>query len=215
MSNASAPRPSPPPKRRRRSAVTGPARLVDEGTRPDVPALFRRHLRRHARAEVALTRLRILALRLGAGDVARLPSLRLLVAHPRAAEWEVEVHRALLDPVRRPAVRGLVHALVDGRIAVRAAPLGGWSPDFSVFHGDDGPRRGLVGGHWLERPHPDRGPVLGIELGRPGARALARRFADLWAGAYDVTPALTGLLGRTAERLRAAPGEIDTLPVRR
>lgn len=203
--------PGAPRRARRRPAATAtPARLLEESTRPDVPDVFRRHLRRSVCTDIALTRLRILGLRLGPGDVDALPRLRLCVAHPRAAEWEVEVHRALLDPSRRRTVRGLVEALVAGRITVRAAPLGGWSPDFSVFHADDGPRRALVGSHWLERPHPERGPVIGVELAAAGARALARRFDDVWRMSYDITPALVGLLGRTLATTGTAVSAIDT-----
>lgn len=175
-----------------------------------MPALFRRHLRRNERADIALTRLRILGLRLNSADVRDLPELRLCVAHPRAAEWEVEVHRALLDPSRRRTVEGLIRALVSGRISVRAAPLGGWSPDFTVFHDADGPHRALVGSHWLERPHPERGPVIGVEFAAPGARTLAGRFEVVWRTAYDITPALSGLLGRTLSKAEQTPRPIDT-----
>lgn len=211
------PEPTPLPEarerrgQRRRSAVATRARFVDESTRPDMPALYRRHLRTSRTADIALTRLRILGLRLNAADVAQLPRIRLCVAHPRAAEWEVEVHRSLLDPSRAAPVRGLISALAQGRITVRAAPLGGWSPDFTVFGRDSGPRRALVGSHWLERPHPERGPVIGVELAGAGARALSRRFDDVWESAYEVTPALAGLLGRAIDHTRGRPVEpIDT-----
>lgn len=203
--------PVPRPRRRSRSATRTPARLLDEGSRPDVPAIYRRHLRRSVRADIALTRLRILRLRIPAGDVTALPELRLCVAHPRAAEWEVEVHRALLDPSREKMVRRLVAGLTGGRISIRAAPLGGWSPDFTVFHAPEGPRRGVVGAHWLERPHPERGPILGIEVARAGARALSRRFDEIWSAAYDITPALIGLLGRAAARGTGGAERVETI----
>jgi hypothetical protein len=101
--------------------------------------------------------------------------------------------------------------LEDGRLEVRSAPLGGWSPDFSVFADGDGPFALLVGGHWFDRPYPHRGPAFGALLLDDAPRRGARRHQELWERAHDVGPAVWNLLSK-AERsagLLSAPTGSD------
>jgi hypothetical protein len=158
--------------------------------------VFGRLARRSRSLEVAVTRVRLTTLDLGVGDLAGLERIRLLMAEVRAPLLDAEAHAALRDPVRAVTLRHLIEELRRGRVEIRTAPLGGWSPDFTIFHGPDGPRSGLVGPHWLERPYPHRGPAWAMVLEPPEARHAAERFQDIWAAAYDVSPALAGMLDR-------------------
>jgi hypothetical protein len=179
-------------------------RLLDERGSPDFREVFGRLARRSRSLEVAVTRVRLTTLDLGVGDLAGLERIRLLMAEVRAPLLDAEAHAALRDPVRAVTLRHLIEELRRGRVEIRTAPLGGWSPDFTVFHGPDGPRAGLVGPHWLERPYPHRGPAWATVLDPPEARRAAERFRDLWSAAYDVSPALAGMLDR-AEAAAGGP----------
>ncbi len=90
--------------------------------------------------------------------------------------------------------------LEAGRLEVRSAPLGGWSPDFTVFVDGEGPRAVLVGFHAFERPYPHRGPALASVHGDDAARLAATRHRELWESAHDVGPALWSILSRAAKR---------------
>lgn len=180
------------------AASTHRGRLLVEGTAPSFPSVYRRLLRRSETVDVALTRLRIATLKLEEADVAGLVRFRLVLAELTTSAWEVETHRALLDPGREGVLRALIERLQGGGLEVRAAPLGAWSPDFSVFRGSaDGPPTALVGPHWLE-PSPGRGgPRFAFMVGGEDARRVSVRFDRLWRRAYDVGPAVGRLLGGT------------------
>src|SRR5690606_38328816 len=86
-----------------------------------------------------------------------------------------------------------------GAAEVRSAPLGGWSPDFSVFHSEAGPSAVALGFHWFERPFPHRGPAFASIHGPAEAALALRRFEELWARAHDIGSAVLDILER-AER---------------
>jgi hypothetical protein len=87
-----------------------------------------------------------------------------------------------------------------GRLEVRAAPLAGWSLDFTGFSGtEEGPLAVLTGFHRFEHPHPHRGPALGALHYGAAARLATRRHRELWENAHDVGPAVWSILSK-AER---------------
>ena len=175
----------------------GKPRLLIEGSTPRFPNVYRGLLRRSTRVDVALTRLRIATLRLRAEDLGQVRRLRIVLAELTTAAWEVETHRALLNPQKEPLLRGLISSIQDGKLQVRAAPLASWSPDFTVFHPDDGDCQALLGPHWLEATPSSRGPRFGFHVSGREAMRVADRYERVWGEAYDVGPAVGRLLGGT------------------
>lgn len=199
--------PPPPLSIRPAASVDAPnpgGRLLIEGVSPRFPAVYRRWLGRSDRVDIALTRLRIATLRLEVDDLRRVDRIRIVLAELSTSAWEVETHRALLDPRRAPVLRRLVDLLRTGRLRVRSAPLAGWAPDFTVFHRDGagaGGPRAIVGPHWLEGSPGLQGPRFAFAVHEHDARRVAERFERIWERAYDVGPAVTRLLGGTMEAL--------------
>lgn len=183
--------------------------LLDERHRPDFKDIFRWYVRRSADVASAVTRVRLSTLDLEEEDLATVESLRVLVAELNALTLDAEARLIQSDRRRAPRVETLRRMLEDGRLEVRSAPLGGWSPDFTVFGSDGLPEAVLSGFHWFERPYPHRGPALASVHCGDSARLAARRHAELWEQAHDVGPALWSILSkaqRSARILRAAAG---------
>jgi len=160
--------------------------------------------------DVALTRLRLSALDLRSVELRNLRRLRLLLAEVNSVNLGAEAHAVMADPERGGSLRFLAALLDRGVVLVRAAPLAGWSPDFTVFRGPDGPSAVLLGFHWLERPFPFGGPALASLHGAGGAALAGRRFDETWGRAHDIRPAIHGILRRAAgstPRTQARPAE--------
>jgi hypothetical protein len=176
-----------------------PAILLDERTRPDLRDAYGILTRDATQIAVAVTRVRLATLDLRAEELSSVTSLRVLVAELNALTLDAEARLIHSDPRRAPRVALYRGLLESGRLEIRSAPLGGWSPDFSVFSGAEGPSAVLTGFHWFERPYPHRGPAFAsIHFGSQVA-AAANRHAELWARAHDVGPAVWNILSK-AER---------------
>jgi hypothetical protein len=185
--------------------------LFDERSRPDFRDVFGRMLTEATHVDIALTRLRLSALDLRSVELRNLRRLRLLLAEVNAVGLAAEAHAVLADPERGGSLRFLA-ALVDrGMVLIRAAPLAGWSPDFTVFRGPSGPLSVLLGFHWLERPFPFRGPALASLHGPGGAALAGRRFDETWGRAHDIRTAIHGILQR-ATRQTVQPHRQPTEP---
>lgn len=180
-----------------------PAVLVDERGKPDFRDIFLTLVRQSVDVAVAVTRVRLSTLDLEWDDLARVESLRVLVVELNALTLDAEARLIQSDPRRASRVVLYRRLLEAGRLEVRSAPLGGWTPDFSVFSGPDGPVAALLGRHWFERPYPHRGPALSSVHLEEGARLAARRHQALWDTAHDVGPAVWSILSK-AERARRA-----------
>jgi len=126
--------------------------------------------------------------------------MRILVAEINAQTLEDETFGLLMDPVRRDTLGRIQGLLASGRMELRSAPLAGWSPDFSVFSGHQGPRALLLGLHWVQRPFPHRGPAWLSCFGPAEARMGGSRFDDLWRGAHEIGPAVLKLFDRAIVR---------------
>jgi len=181
-----------------------PAVLLDERHRPDFRDVFAALARRSTDIVAAVTRVRLSTVDLGPQELGGLRSFRVLISEINAHNLDAEASGLLQHPRRAPNVRMLTSMLEESRLEVRAAPLGGWSPDFTVFSEAAGPVAVLMGSHWFERPYPYRGPALASLHGTAAARLARARYEELWGAAHDVGPALWSILARACTRAHPA-----------
>jgi len=189
--------------------VVSPGILLDERTRPDFRDAFGHLARSSTDIATAVTRVRLSTLDLEREELDRIESLRVLVTELNALTLDAEARLIRADPRRAPRVELFRELLQDGRLEIRSAPLGGWSPDFTVFADAEGPHSVLTGFHWFERPYPHRGPALGAVHFADAARLAARRHREIWDRAHDVGSAVWSILSkaeRGARVLRASTG---------
>src|SRR5690554_1439290 len=173
-----------------------PGALLDERNRPDFRDVFGQLARRSAAISVAVTRVRLTTVDLTRDELGLVSSLRVLVAELSALRLDGEARALNSEPRRSGNVANLLDMLESGRLEVRSAPLGGWSPDFTVFAHGDAAHSVLTGFHWFERPYPHRGPALASLHAGDAARLAAKRFDDVWGSAHDVGPAVWSILAR-------------------
>ena len=181
--------------------------LLDERSSPDFRTTFGELLGGSVSVDVALRRIRLGGVDLEEGEVGRIRRIRLLLCEVNALSLGAEAEAAVANPGAGGNLELVLGLMREGRLSVRAAPLGGWSPDFSVFYGDapdgdagDKPEWALLGVHWFQRPYPHRGPAFASLHREGGARMAARRFQHLWDQAHDIGPAVRSILER-ARRL--------------
>ena len=186
--------------------VPGHAMLFDERGRPDFRDVFGALARNAVDLATAVRRVRLSAVDLTPEELARVASFRVLVAEIDVLRLDAEARGLCLDPRRAPGTDLLGELLESGRMEVRAAPLAGWAPDFTVFSGVDGPTAVLTGLHRFERPYLHRGPALASVHDADAARLAARRHLEIWEQAHDVGPAVWNILSkaRSSARRRAA-----------
>ena len=179
------------------------AALLDERSPIEFRHLFGSLLSRSRGVETAINRIRLGAVDLSAQELMGLRRFRVLVAEVNAQTVEGEAYALAIDPSKRENLTRILHLLQAGVMEIRSAPLGGWSPDFTVFSEETGPHSLLVGIHWFHRPFPFRGPAWTARFGPAEAARAQARFRELWEGAHDIGPAIRRLMERTA--LRAPP----------
>lgn len=178
---------------------------------------FRHEATRSRTVDIAVTRIRLSTIDLSREEVRGLHRLRLLLAELRAPELDAEAHALMAQPDARRRMLTLDALLSRNVVQVRVAPLGGWSPDFSVFTGASGPQAVLLGFHAFERPHPYPGPALGAHFGPGEAREARARFEGIWARGHDIAPAVRSIFRRArldvpgATAANAVPDPVDTL----
>jgi len=177
-----------------------PAALLDDRSRPDFRDAFGSLAGHSTEIATAVTRVRLSTMNLTESELVRVESFRVLVAEMNAIHLTAEARGLQNDPKRAPRVEFLQRMLESGRLEVRAAPLAGWSPDFTVFANVTGPLAVLAGFHWFERPYPNRGPALASLHFAQAARIAARRHAELWDGAHDIGPAVWNILSKAHTR---------------
>jgi len=189
--------------------ASSPAALIDERGRPDFRDVFGALASRSSDIATAITRVRLSTVDLSRAEIGSVESFRVLVAELNALSLDAEARVIRSDPRRAYRVELFRELLESGRLEVRSAPLAGWSPDFTVFSGADGPTSVLTGFHWFERPYPHRGPALAALHRGDAARLSAQRHLELWERAHDVGPAIWNILAkaeRTARTGAAATG---------
>lgn len=171
--------------------------LLDERSLPSFRTAFGGLLSRSSTVETAIRRIRLGAVDLSAEELNRLTRFRVLVAEVNARTVEGEAYAMAVDPSKQENLDRVLSLLRAGILEIRSAPLGGWSPDFSVFSNQDGPQNLLLGLHWFHRPFPLRGPAWAIQLGPDDATAAQSRFREIWSSAHDIAPAIRRLMERT------------------
>lgn len=198
--------------------MTTPA-LFDEHASEGFLRRFRAELVQSVEVDVAVTRLRLSSIDLSHTELTGLRRIRLLLAELRAPELDAEAHALMARSGTRARLVRLSTLVNHGRVEVRVAPLAGWSPDFTVFRGPDGPRSVLLGFHAFELPHPYPGPALGAHFGEEEARLAGKRYDQAWERGHDVGDAIRGLFRRNATVDPAPPrsfarhlNPVDTLP---
>lgn len=192
---------------------TSPAHplFFDERSEPDFRNVFGRLLHRATTVDVALHRIRLSALDFGERELAGLTRLRLLLRELNAVTLDAEAHSLLTDRSRSGPLLRLSRLLEEEVIEVRASPLGGWSPNFSVFADESGPQAVLLGAHWFQRPFPHQGPAFASLHGAEDAALAAARFETAWEHAHEVRPAVRNILQRAgALQDRSDPGRDGT-----
>jgi hypothetical protein len=179
---------------------------------------YRLELVRSTRLDVAVTRLRLSTIDLTEQELSRIERVRLVLAELHAVALDAEAHALMARRSARAQLLRLERLLNQDRVRIRVAPLAGWSPDFSVFSDERGPRSVLVGFHAFEVPHPYAGPALGAHFGKPEATVASRRFEEVWARGHDVAPAIrtifqrAGRWSRHPDRGWGPRNPVDTLP---
>lgn len=157
-------------------------------------------MRRSTGFDVALTHIRLSTLDFSEAELGRVRRARLLLAQVSASALEAEAYALLHRAREADNLRRLVGLLDVGRIEVRSSPLGGWAPDFTVFDDEGDPFALLVGPHRFDRGALYDGPELASLHGREAAERTALRFGEIWERAYDISPAILGLLARADRR---------------
>jgi hypothetical protein len=179
--------------------------FFDEKGRPDFREVYGRLLARATHVDVALTSIRVSTLNLGRGELERVGAIRLLLAELSAVHLDAEAHVVMQRPEQRETLSTVADQLSRGVIEVRSSPLGGWSPDFSIFRDGRRAQAVLIGFHSFERPFPYRGPAfVSLHTADAAERALTR-FEDLWERAHDVGAAVLSILERASRPESLAP----------
>jgi len=184
------------------------AELLDERGSPDFRSLFGDLISRSTRLDTAILRIRLSAVDLSAGELGRVARLRVLVAEVNTQTVEGEAYAMAMDPGKEANLARLLAMLGTGTMEIRSAPLGGWSPDFTVFSDEGGPHSLLLGDHWFRRPFPHRGPAWAARFGSAQASRAKARLEEIWRNAHDISPAVKRLMERTPFRPRPCP--VDT-----
>ena len=184
--------------------------LLDERSFPDFRTVFGELLSQSTSVEIAILRIRLAAVDLSGRELEAVRRFRVLVAEANAQTVEEESYALTMDPLKRENLNRVLGMLRTGILEIRSAPLGGWSPDFTVFSAGGNPHTLLLGDHWFHRPFPHRGPAWGASFGAEEAQKARTRFAEVWSGAHDIGPALRRLMERTSGRARP-PGRSPRL----
>ena len=171
-------------------------RLLDETSRPPLRTVIGELMEQADAVDFAVARIRLANLDLASEEIDGL-QCRVLLGRLDAS--------TLLDTdsARLAAVEGLIGWARSGRLAVRSAGIGAWTPDFSVYHGVSGSRC-LLGAHYFGPPQLTVGPSFTAVTADPdGVAVLQRRFNRLWERSHDVLPAIVAVLERV--RVGAVP----------
>ena len=157
-------------------------------------------MRRATGFDVALTHIRLSTLDFSEAELGQVRRARLLLAQVSASALEAEAYAVLHRTSEADNLRRLVGLLDVGRIEVRSSPLGGWSPDFTIFDDETGPFAILIGPHRFDRGALYDGPEWASLHGRDAATLAALRFREIWDRAHDISPAILGLMARADRR---------------
>jgi hypothetical protein len=182
--------------------------LRDEESARPLRAVIGALLQRSSTADLALSRVRLAALDLTAREVSGPDRCRVLLG-----QLDATTLAEAIDPksagaagreangasAGREAMRRLAGWIEGGRLEVRSAGIGLWTPDFSIFRDARGAPTCLMGAHYFGSPHLTVGPSFtAILRGARDGALLQRRFDETWARGHDVAPAILSVLRRAA-----------------
>ena len=176
------------------------ARLLEDRGPSTFRRVFGDQISRSSVAETAILRIRLGGVDLSHTEVANLTNLRVLVAEVNARTVEEEAYAMVVDPLKRENLERVLVLLQKGVLEIRSAPLGDWSPDFTVFSRAGQPWRLLLGLHVFYQPPPHRGPAWGVLLGPREANRARQRFRELWCQAHDIGDTIRQLMEFPAAR---------------
>jgi hypothetical protein len=182
--------------------------LLDERSSTSFREVFGTLLSQSSSMDTAILRIRLSAVDLSSAELRGLGQLRILVAEVNAQTVEGEAYAMAMDPSKRKNLVRVLRLLQKGVMEIRSAPLGGWSPDFTIFSRGGVPLGLLLGLHWFHRPFPHRGPAWAVRFGPREASKARDRFSTLWESAHDIGPAIKQLMEKTADR--GSPFPVDT-----
>ena len=174
--------------------MTAPPVVLDERSRAPFRARAGALLTAASRADFAVARIRLAALDLTVEEVTAVRRCRVLLGQLDAATL---LDTAEVVPTGAAERLGVLRSFIlSGRLEVRAAGLGSWTPDFSVFRGAAG-QAALLGAHYFGAPYAIVGPSFTLELQDPvSVRLIGGRFEELWEGGHDVLPAIGDVVER-------------------
>lgn len=165
-------------------------RLLDERSSPPLRAVIGRLMTEAETVDFAVARIRLANLDLSAAEIGGPRRCRVLLGQLDAS--------TLLDAegARGDALRRLADWTASGRLEVRSAGIGAWTPDFSLYGGPRG-ATSLLGAHYFGSPQLTVGPSFTVITERAETHALLReRFEALWDRSHDVLPAIIAVLER-------------------
>jgi hypothetical protein len=160
--------------------------LLDEASTPPVRTILTRLLATADEADLAVSKVRLVAVDLTTAEAAAVGRCRFLLGRLEA-EGLSELHAG-----SGTGHLAALHALLlSGRIEIRSAGVHAWVPDFSIFRGVRSPTSpatvAVLGAHYFREPPATDGPSLTCVIGeRQGVDVLSRRFQTLWKAAHDV-----------------------------
>lgn len=189
-----------------------PSVLLDETSNPTFRSVFGELLSRSSTADTAIVRIRLGAVDLSSDELRPIRRFRVMVADVNARTVESEAYAMAVDRTKRSNLHRILGLIQDGLLEIRASPLGGWSPDFTIFSGQEGPHSLLLGLHWFHHPFPHRGPAWTSWFGPPEASRASVRFDRLWEQAHDIGPAIARLMEATTARGHQVPVDTPKCP---
>ncbi|MEX2285020.1 MAG: hypothetical protein WEE89_21210 [Gemmatimonadota bacterium] len=174
--------------------------LLDETRAPSVRETMGRLLGAAQTADLAIANVRLAAVDLQAGELARLQHCRLLLARFDAA-FAADAQSLSLDSLRAEQFRRLLAFAESGRLSVRSASAKLWLPDFSIYRGLGGKQSVLVlGAHYFKQPYPPNAAALTCVIRDEAAVEWAsQRYEALWDQSHDVLPVIAETLAEALE----------------
>ena len=159
--------------------------LFDDAARPPLRQRIGDLLATCAHAEIAVGHIRLAALDLTEEETRSVRRCRILLGR---LEVRALTDFGYADPAADERMAALLAFLESGRVQVRSAGLGAWSPDFSIYRGAPAADPVcLLGAHYFREPPSSNGPSFTALLTDPFSTAIAlARFETLWARGHDV-----------------------------
>lgn len=171
--------------------------LMDERSRPTLRARLGQRLVGADSADFAVARIRLAALDLTEREIAGTARWRVLLGELDAAML-LDASEGAIGPPAGTLAR-LRRLAGSGRLEVRSAGLGSWTPDFAILRGG-GHHVCVAGAIYFGQPRLVVGPSLTLlTRHRATVRQVAARFEELWERSHDVLPAIVEVLERADE----------------